>query len=262
MRPQPACTSSKIKQQVVFVGQLAQPLQESVGRDANAAFALNRLDENRTGFFVDEFGDGFQIAERRVVETGQQRADAFVVLGLGRGAGGAVGATVEAACEGDDFVAAARRMEPGELDRGFVRFRAGVAEERLAAEASFGEQLRPAALHFGVPRVGDVDQRGDLLLDGFDDSRRTMAEQIAAPAGKEIEISPPLIVPDVGAFAADERHREPLVVWHDVPLEELGGLWRHAGCGGCHSSNSRRFPCRRLRSYRLRAAASGEFGRR
>ena len=36
---------------------------------------------------------------------------------------------------------------------------------KLRSERSLG----PAALHFGVPGVGHVDQRGDLLLDGFDD---------------------------------------------------------------------------------------------
>ena len=123
-------------------------------------------------------------------------------------------------------------MQPGELDRRFVRFRARVAEERLAAEAPLGKHLGPAALGFGVPGVGHVDQLGHLLLHRLDDSRRTVAQQIAAPAGEEVEIPPALVVPDVRPLAADERHREPLVVRHDVLFEQLGRFRRHAdGCG-------------------------------
>ena len=93
------------QQQVVLVGQLAQLGEEAVGRDADAAFALNRLDQDRRRFVVDQRGHGAEVAIRCVAEAGQQRADAFVVLRLGRGAGGAVGAAVEAALEGDDLVA-------------------------------------------------------------------------------------------------------------------------------------------------------------
>ena len=165
-------------------------------------------------------------------KAGQQRADAFVIFGLGRGAGGAVGAAVKAALKRDDLVALLGRVQPGQLDRRFVRFRARVAEERLAAEAPLGEHLGPAALRFGVPGVGHVDQLGHLLLHRLDDPRRTVAQQVAAPAGKEVEIPPALVVPHVRPLAAHERHREPRVVRHDVLVEQLGRLRRHADGGG------------------------------
>ena len=62
------------QQQFVLVGQLPQAFQETIRRNADAAFALDRLDQNRARLVVDELLDGIQIAERRVRKTGQQRA--------------------------------------------------------------------------------------------------------------------------------------------------------------------------------------------
>ena len=93
------------QQQLVLVGQLAQAGEEAGGRNADAAFALDRLDQDGGRLVVDQRDDGAEVAERGVAEAGQQRADALVVLGLGRGGDGAVGAAVEAALEGDDLVA-------------------------------------------------------------------------------------------------------------------------------------------------------------
>ena len=45
---------------------------------------------------------------------------------------------------------------------------------------------------------------GDLLLHRLDDRRRAVAQQVAAPAGEEIEIAVALGVPDVRALAADQ----------------------------------------------------------
>ena len=77
-------------------------------------------------------------------------------------------------------------MTPGQLDRGFVGFRAGVAEECLPAKAVLGEQLRPAALYIHVPGVGYVNQPGRLILNRFDNRRRAMAQQVTAPAGEQV----------------------------------------------------------------------------
>ena len=66
------------------------------------------------------------------------------------------------------------------------------------------KRLGPLPLGFGVPGVGHVDQRGHLLLHGLDDRLGAMAQQVAAPAGKEIEIAVALGVPDVRALAAHQ----------------------------------------------------------
>ncbi len=97
------------QQQAVLVGQLAEAGQEAVGRNPHAAFALDRLDHDGGRLVVDQPRDGVEIAERGVDEAGHQRAEALVVLGLGRGGERAERAAVEAALEGDDLVAATGR---------------------------------------------------------------------------------------------------------------------------------------------------------
>src|SRR5206468_1232024 len=59
--------------------------------------------------------------------------------------------------------------------------------------------------------------------------RRTVAEQVAAPAGEEVEITITLIVPDVGAFAADQADGIARVVRDHIVFEELAGFRFHGG---------------------------------
>ena len=104
MRPKPDCTSSKIKQQAVLVGQFPQAGQETLRRDSYAAFALDGFDHQGGGFIVDQFRHGVQVAEWGVDKAGHQGSQAFVILGLGRGRGRSHRAAVKSALEGDDFV--------------------------------------------------------------------------------------------------------------------------------------------------------------
>ena len=89
-----------------------------------------------------------------------------------------------------------------------------------------GERLGEAPLRLDVPGVRDVDQLADLLADRLDHARRAVAEQVAAPAGEEVEVAVPLGVPDLRALAADQADRVAAVVRDHVPLElgdRLGG---------------------------------------
>src|SRR6266446_5882968 len=110
-----------------------------------------------------------------------------MVFRLCRRARGPVRSAMKTASERNDLVAAFARMQPRELNRRFVRFGPRIAEERLATEAPLGKQLGPAPLGLGVPRIGNVNQFGRLLLNGFNNPRRTVPEQIAAPTRKEVE---------------------------------------------------------------------------
>ena len=110
---------------------------------------------------------------------------------------GAEGAAVEAVEHRDDLVAARLAVEPGQLDGRLVRLGAAVAEEALAAPAgALAQRLGQLPLRLGVPGVRHVDQLADLLAHRLDDARRTVAEQVAAPAGEEVEIAVALVVPD------------------------------------------------------------------
>ena len=154
-----------------------------------------------------------------------------MILRLAGRAEGAEGPAVEAVEHRDDLVTARLAVEPGELDGRLVRLRAAVAEEALAAPAgALAERLGEFALGFRVPGVGHVDQLADLLPHRLDDARRTVAEQVAAPAGEEVEVAIALVVPDVRAFAAHQADRIARVVGDDVVLIQVNG-------GGVHVSS-------------------------
>ena len=55
--------------------------------------------------------------------------------------------------------------------------------------------------------------------------RGAMAQQVAAPAGKEIQVAVSLVVPDVRPLAPHQRHGEAVVVGDDVLLESLTVSW-------------------------------------
>ena len=231
--PHPRLHFVENEEHVVFIAKSAQPFEEARRRNADAAFALNRLDHNRRGFVVDRRFDRRQVAVRDVNETGKHRFQALLVLRLrGRGRG-RHRASVEGVLEGDDLVfALRRRVEADELNRRFVRFGAGVAEERFAAEAAFGEHFRPNALLFLVPAVRDVQKTLDLFFQRFDDRFRTVPEEVATPTREKVEITNALGVPNVRPFAANERDRVTGVVRDDVFVEERNNFLRASGhCG-------------------------------
>src|SRR5690606_36435639 len=122
------------QQEVVLVAQLAQFLEERPPRRADAALALDRLDQDRGGLIADRRLDLGDVAERHRIEPGQLRPEALEILVLAAGGDGREGAPVEGALEGDDAVAlalAARVMEPARhLGRAFPRLGGRVAAER------------------------------------------------------------------------------------------------------------------------------------
>ena len=135
------------QEQFVLVGQFSQAGQEAVGRNADAALALDRLDHDRRRLVVDQPGGRLQVAEGRSRRTLPPAAPALVILGLGGGRGRGQGAAVEPALEGDDLVAAlGRAVQPHQLDGRLVGLGAGVAEKRLPAEAPLARGPWPTAL--------------------------------------------------------------------------------------------------------------------
>src|SRR5438128_1391471 len=73
-------------------------------------------------------------------------------------------------------------------------------------------------------------------------AQRTVAEQVAAPAGEEIEVAAALRVPDERFLAADQANGEARVVGDHVLVEKIHDLSRGSG-GGRHVKS----PTNRLR---------------
>jgi hypothetical protein len=204
---------------------------------------LDRLDHDRRRLVVDPLADRVQIAERHVHKPGHQRPQALVVLRLGRRGGRTQGAAVETAGERDDLVTFGRRMQPCQLDRRLVRFGSRIAEEGLSVETPLAQHLRPTALRFHVPGVGHVDQRRHLLLHRLDHRRRAMPQQIAAPAGEQVQVPIALAVPHVGTFATHQVDRITDVVRNHVTPKQLDGFRKKTN--DSRLSQTLRFVCPR-----------------
>ena len=207
------------EQDAVLVADVAQALEEAVLGDEVAALALDRLDDDR-----GDLVGGRELVEQDVVEplevldpavwsvedARQERAEAGVVLRLRRRQGdGAVGAAVEGAEEGDDVRAV--RGVAGELDRGFDRLGAGVAEVRPSATGDRRE-LGQATADLGVDREvevagAEVDELGGLLLDGGDHLRMRVPGGGDRDAGGEVEEQVAVDVLDGQAIAPDRHDR-------------------------------------------------------
>src|SRR5262245_26069832 len=103
--------------------------------DVDAAFALNRLDQNRNGLAVNRFINCGEVVVRHIREPWKHRLKSGVVLWFCRCGQAGVGPTVKTAFHSDDFITPVlMSISPRELDGGFIRFGPTVAKEALAAE--------------------------------------------------------------------------------------------------------------------------------
>src|SRR5215208_1937557 len=118
-------------------------MQEALRRHVDAAFALDRLDEDGCRLRTYKLLRGLEVAERRVDEATQHRAEALLQGGLSCRAQAAVGAAVEGLGEGQGLVflraVVGISVLAGELDRSLHALGAGVAEEDLVEVRGSGE---------------------------------------------------------------------------------------------------------------------------
>lgn len=110
MCPECACAGKPALDLIVdehgadLVAAVAKGLQEGLGGDVDAAFALDGLDEDTACLGGDEVRDGGFVVEGPVAEAGEHGGEGFLVFGIGRRGEGAHCAAVEGVVEGDDFV--------------------------------------------------------------------------------------------------------------------------------------------------------------
>src|SRR6185503_446932 len=93
------------QQQAELLADRTQVLEELRGRSADAALALDRLDQDAGGLVVDHVADDVGVVERRVLVAGRRRAEALKVLLVARGGERVQQAAVERCLEADDLVA-------------------------------------------------------------------------------------------------------------------------------------------------------------
>ena len=234
------------EQDAVLAAKALERLQEFGWRGKIAALALNRLDEDCSDFLrIDEaleellfdarerIGGGvlgaaagdaaIGVRIRSLKDAGEQRAESLALHGL---AGGererAHRAAVEAAVEGDEFVAAG--VITGELHRGFDGLGAGIPEvDALGFLAGSDRRKFLGEIDHTLVveiRAGHVDQVGGLLLDRGDDARVAMSGGDDGDARREIEEGVAVDIFDHGAVAAFRDQR----VIARVRRREHGGV--------------------------------------
>ena len=140
---------------------------------------------------------------------------------------------METAAEGDDDAAIRRPALRGgpttdQLDRRFIGFGAGVAQENTRGEARGHDQfLGQAQRRFAVEHVAGVPQLAGLFGQRRDQIGVVMAQPAHGDAGGKIDVLLTVAVPDLRALAALQDHFARTVDRKVVMLaggEQFGGI--------------------------------------
>ncbi len=143
------------EQQVLFVAPFAHALQVAGRRWDDADLAHHGLEHHCDRFARGRRLDRAEVVVRHVDETAGQRLERIRVLVLPPGRHRGKGSSVKRARRADDLESAfaiPRAPFPRELDRGFIRLSAGVAEE----DSRWKRQLDEAASQLDLG-LGEVE---------------------------------------------------------------------------------------------------------
>lgn len=190
----------------------------------NAALALDRLDKDRRGFFIDRVLDRADIAEGDLIEARRFRPEALDVFLLSAGGDRRERAAVESTFEGDDVelldVPLGEMIAPRRLDRTFERFRTRIGEEHPIGEGHLGQPPRKAFLPRNLVEIGQMPDLVGLRLQRLDEMRMGMAERVHGDTGSEIEIARAVFGDQPNAFTSLETQRRAQI-----------GVVKRRGCG-------------------------------
>ena len=119
---------------------------------------------------------------------------------LATDADGKEGTTVEALIEGDDLGLLLAKLFDGvaasQLESGFVRFGAGVAEVDLVGEGGGNQLLGQTQGRLVGHDVGEVPQLLALGFQGLDQLGMTVTQTVDGNATGEVDILAPFLIPD------------------------------------------------------------------
>jgi hypothetical protein len=222
----PALHLVEHQHQVALVAEAPQALHEFGAGRADAAFALDRLDQEAGAVLVERRLGGGEVVELDDDEAGQQGREAVPELGLVGGADRRHRPAVEGVAEGDEDVllrppvvemVAARR-----LDRALDRLGAGIGEEHRVGEAVLDQPLGEGLALRRSVEVGDVHEGRRLLLDRLGQMRVAVAEQIDRDSAREIEIFRAVLAVEIDALPSHRPHRRARIDGHERRDGHLG----------------------------------------
>ena len=124
-------------------------------------------------------------------------------------------------------------MFTSKFDRGFVRLGARVAEEDAVESREPREFVRKRPGRLVVEEVARLHERAGLFRDRRGDRRMRVPERADRDAGDHVEISVPIGVDQLAAFAAHDLDRRTIVILQQMSLarELFANLfgWRDDG---------------------------------
>jgi hypothetical protein len=188
------------EQPLVLIADPAQAGQVIGMTDLDAALALDELDQDRDHVAVTcrDAPHRFEVVERHAHEAREQRFETGLDLAAaGRGEGRHRPA-VESLFHDDDrrrLDAFVVPVEARELDRRFVRFATGIAQEHVVHTGDRGEAVSELLLQIDLVDVRSVDERRHLLLEHTGEPRMRVSQAADRDAGKRVEVAPALHVP-------------------------------------------------------------------
>ena len=219
---QPGLHLVQYQQQAAPVAQFAHRAQRAVGGNANAVFALNRLQHHRAQLrrFVGGLFQRGDVAERRLDKAGRERRRRAGVLAerVGRAPGAQCAPVERAARDRDNRVAVAvgARGKTRNLDGGLVGLGAGVAEKRRFKAADARQFAGEFFLRRNPVEIGGVRDAPRLFAQRRGHRRVRVAEAANGDAGDGVEITPALVIPQPRAFAVREGDRQARVVLYQA----------------------------------------------
>ncbi len=205
--------------QIMLVAGGAKAGEEFVRAGADAALALNRLDQETGRVLVDRGQRRAEVVELDHLEPRKQRREAVDHLGLIGRADRRHRPAVERIRETDQIVlvriALGVMIFARGLDRAFDRLDARIGEEHRVGEGQVGEPLGERFPLRRAVQVGDVHQRRRLFLDRLGQMRVAMAENVDRNPRGEIEIALALFAIEIDPFATDRADRRTRIDGHE-----------------------------------------------
>lgn len=243
-------------QPALGIAYLPQSTDIFVMSKADAAFPLNRFDEDRHDIGI-VLGDSFhsrQVVKRNSHETGNQGFKSSLHLAVAGGRKRRQRAAMESFLHDDDgrlFDAFLVSVEPGQFDCRLIGFAARIAKKALIHSRQVGEALAQLLLGADLVKVRGMNQALGLRRECLHQAWVTVPQGIDRDACKGVEVTAALLVENPGPLAMAENDRQTWIYIHQVRHGNPG-----KACNPNSDGGSRRRICTRKWKHVLRKDAS------